>query len=96
LSSGEVIFMVVLIAVAILVTVLKNKVPAWLGFVLMLAESVVAIVGGAVTRQVQSHFSGRDWPLWAPSSPESPAPRAALRQTTPWEAWRTTLDLCRG
>jgi hypothetical protein len=49
MSTGEIIFMVLVVGVAILVTVLKDKVPAWLGFVLMLAASVVAIVGGAVT-----------------------------------------------
>ncbi len=49
MSIGEIIFMVVVVAVAALMTVLKSKVPAWLGFVLMLAASVVAIVGGAAT-----------------------------------------------
>jgi hypothetical protein len=49
MSIGEIIFMLAVVAVAILVTVLKSKVPAWLGFVLMLAASAVAIVGGAAT-----------------------------------------------
>ncbi len=49
MSVGEIIFMVAVIAVAILMAILKSKVPAWLGFVLMLAASVVAIVGGAAT-----------------------------------------------
>jgi len=49
MSIGEIIFMVAVVAVAILMTILKSKVPAWLGFVLMLAASVVAIVGGAAT-----------------------------------------------
>jgi hypothetical protein len=54
MSIGEIIFMVVVVAVAILVTILKSKVPAWLGFVLMLAASVVAIVGGAVTSELKA------------------------------------------
>jgi hypothetical protein len=49
MSIGEIIFMLAVVAVAILVTVLKSKVPAWLGFVLMLAASAVATVGGAAT-----------------------------------------------
>jgi hypothetical protein len=34
--------------------ILKNKVPAWLGFVLMLVASGVAIVGGAVTSEFKA------------------------------------------
>jgi hypothetical protein len=54
MSTGEIIFMVLVVGVAILVTVLKDKVPAWLGFVLMLAASVVAIVGAAVTGEFKA------------------------------------------
>lgn len=54
MSVGEILFMVAVVAVAVLMTVLKGKVPAWLGFILMLAASVVAIVGGAVTRNYKA------------------------------------------
>jgi len=54
MSIGEIIFMVAVVGVAILVTILKSKVPAWLGFVLMLAASVVAIVGGAATHNFKA------------------------------------------
>jgi len=49
MSIGEIIFMVAVVAVAILVTALKGKVPAWVGFGLMLLASIVVIVGSAVT-----------------------------------------------
>jgi len=49
MSAGEIVFMVAVVGVAVLMTILKGKVPAWLGFVLMLAASAVAIVGGATT-----------------------------------------------
>lgn len=51
MKTGEIIFIVVVVAVAILVTVLKGKLPAWLGFILMLAASVAAIVGGAAIKE---------------------------------------------
>jgi hypothetical protein len=54
MSIGEIIFMVAVVAVAALMTVLKGKVPAWLGFILMLAASVVAIVGGAATKNFKA------------------------------------------
>ena len=54
MSIGEIIFMVAVVGVAVLVTILKSKVPAWLGFILMLAASVVAIVGGAVTNNFKA------------------------------------------
>jgi len=49
MSVGEIVFMVAVVAVALLMTVLKGKVPAWLGFLLMLIASIVVIVGSAVT-----------------------------------------------
>jgi hypothetical protein len=49
MSTGDAIFMVVVVGVAVLVTILKDKVPAWLGFAAMLVASAVAIVGGAIT-----------------------------------------------
>jgi hypothetical protein len=54
MATGDIIFMVVVVAVAVLVTVLKGKVPAWLGFVLMLAASVAAIAGGAATKNFKA------------------------------------------
>jgi hypothetical protein len=54
MTTGEIIFMVAVVAVAVLVTILKSKLPAWLGFVLMLAACVVAIVGGAVTNNYKA------------------------------------------
>jgi len=50
MSVVDILFMVLVIAVAVLMTILKNKVPAWLGFVLMLAASVTVIIGGAATK----------------------------------------------
>jgi hypothetical protein len=54
MSVGEIIFMVAVIAVAILMTILKSKVPAWLGFILMLATSLAAVVGGAATKNLKA------------------------------------------
>jgi hypothetical protein len=54
MSTGDVIFMVIVVGVAILVAILKDKVPAWLGFVAMLAAGAVAIVGGAVTGEFKA------------------------------------------
>jgi hypothetical protein len=54
MSIGEIIFMVAVVGVAVLMAILKDKVPAWLGFVLMLVASVVAIVGGAVTSEFKA------------------------------------------
>ena len=54
MSIGEIIFMVAVVAVAIVVTILKSKVPAWLGFGLMLLASTVAIIGSAVTGEFKA------------------------------------------
>lgn len=54
MSIGEIIFMVAVVVVAGLMAILKDKVPAWLGFGLMLVASLVAIVGGAVTREYKA------------------------------------------
>ena len=54
MSTGEIVFMVAVVAVAILVTALKGKVPAWLGFLLMLIASIVVIVGSAVTQSYKA------------------------------------------
>jgi hypothetical protein len=54
MSIGEIIFMVAVVGVAVLMAILKDKVPAWLGFVLMLVASAVAIVGGAVTSEFKA------------------------------------------
>ena len=54
MSAGEIIFMVAVVAVAILMTVLKSKVPAWLGFILMIAASAAAAVGGGLTNNFKA------------------------------------------
>ncbi len=54
MEVGDIIFMVVVVAVAILMAVLKDKVPNWLGFVLMLIASIVAIVGSAATKNYRA------------------------------------------
>lgn len=54
MSTGEIVFMVAVVAVAALVTALKGKVPAWLGFLLMLIASIVVIVGSAVTQSYKA------------------------------------------
>jgi hypothetical protein len=54
MSIGEIIFMVVVVGIATLMTILKGKVPAWLGFVLMLLASLVAVVGGAATHSLKA------------------------------------------
>jgi hypothetical protein len=54
MSMGEIIFMVAVVAVAILMTILKNKVPAVLGFILMLVASLAAVVGGAATKNFKA------------------------------------------
>ena len=50
MSTLDIIFMVLVVGVAILMAILKDKVPSWLGFVLMLAAAIAAIVGGAATK----------------------------------------------
>ncbi len=58
MKTGDVIFMVVVIAVALLITILKailkGNLPNWLGFILMIAASLVAIVGGAATQSYRT------------------------------------------
>jgi|SRR5580704_1701923 hypothetical protein len=56
MSTGDIIFMAVVVGVAILVAILKaiNKTPAWLGYVLMGAASLVNIVGGAVVGEYKA------------------------------------------
>jgi hypothetical protein len=54
MSAGEILFMVLVVAVAGLMTALKDKVPSWLGFVLMLAASVAAIIGSAATKNYKA------------------------------------------
>ncbi|SRR6266700_1781679 len=54
MSIGEILFMAAVVAVAALMTILKGKVPAWLGFILMLLASLVAIVGGAATKEFKA------------------------------------------
>lgn len=83
MSTGEIIFMVAVVAVAILVTALKSKVPAWLGFVLMLAASAVAIVGGAATQNYKAIPLGVAGVIgtiiaWATGATSSPATNPEL------------------
>lgn len=54
MSVGDTLFMVAVVAVAALVTVLKGKVPAWLGFSLMLAGCVIVIIGSAATQSYKA------------------------------------------
>jgi len=54
MAVGEILFMVAVVAVAALMTALKGKVPAWLGFVLMIAGSVAVIIGSAVTQNYKA------------------------------------------
>jgi len=49
MEVGEILFMVLVVAVAILVAALNKKLPYWLGFIFMLVASAVAIIGGAAT-----------------------------------------------
>src|SRR6267142_989465 len=53
MSTGEIIFMVSVIAVAILAAILKNK-ATLLGFGLMLAVCVVNIISSVVTKDYKS------------------------------------------
>jgi hypothetical protein len=50
MSGVDILFMVLVVGVAILMAILKDRVPSWLGFVLMLAAAIAAIVGGAATK----------------------------------------------
>ena len=50
MGAGDIIFMVVVITVAALMTVLNKKVPAWLGFILVLLGGLAAIAGGAAMK----------------------------------------------
>jgi len=50
MSVLDILFMVLVVGVAILMAILKDRVPSWLGFVLMLAAAIAAIVGGAATK----------------------------------------------
>ncbi len=50
MSAGEIIFMVLVVGVAILMAVLKDKMPYWLGFILMLIASAAAIAGGVAMK----------------------------------------------
>src|SRR5215467_4191241 len=54
MEVGDILFMVLVVAVAVLMAILKNKVPHWLGFVLMLLASIVAIAGGAATKNYKA------------------------------------------
>jgi len=58
MKTGDTIFMVVVIGVAVLLAILKailkGNLPNWLGFVLMIAASLVAIVGGAATQSYKT------------------------------------------
>jgi hypothetical protein len=78
MGPGDIIFMVVVVAVAALMTVLKGKVPAWLGFILVLLGGLVCIVGGAATRNfkvipVGVAFVIATILLWATGATSSPS-----------------------
>ena len=54
MSAVDILFMGLVVAVAILMAVLKSKIPYWLGFVLMIVAGSVTIVGGAVTHEYKA------------------------------------------
>jgi hypothetical protein len=54
MSVGEIIFMVAVVVVAVLMAILKDKLPAWAGFLLMIAAGIVAIAGGAATKNYRA------------------------------------------
>jgi hypothetical protein len=54
MSVGEIIFMVLVVGVAIVMAVLKDKTPSWLGFILMLAAGIVTIIGSAATKNYKA------------------------------------------
>jgi len=83
MNTGEIIFMVAVVAVAVLMTILKGKVPAWLGFILMLAASLAAVVGGAATKNFKAIPLGVAGIIgtivaWATGATSSPATNPEL------------------
>ena len=54
MTVGDYLFMGAVVLVALLMTVLGSRIPSWLGFVLMLIASIVAIAGGAATHSYKA------------------------------------------
>jgi hypothetical protein len=54
MSIGEILFMVAVVVVAALMTALKSKVPAWLGFILMILAGGGVAVGAGVTNNLKA------------------------------------------
>ena len=88
--------MVLVVGVAILIAILKNKVPAWLGFVLMLAASVAAIIGSAATKNYKAIPLGAAgvvgtivaWISGATSKAQaSDDTLGGIAENIPWWAW---------
>lgn len=98
MGPGDIIFMVVVVAVAALMTVLKGKVPAWLGFILVLLGGLVCIVGGAATKNFKAIPVGVAFVIatilmWVGSATSSAATDSdsntlgAAVSNAPWWAW---------
>jgi drug/metabolite transporter (DMT)-like permease len=96
MKPGDIIFMVLVVAVALLVTVLKNKVPNWLGFILMIAAGLGAIAGGAATKNYKAIPLGTAGALgaivaWASGATSSAAAAddtlGGVASNIPWWAW---------
>ena len=96
MEAGDIIFMVAVIVVAILMTILKDKLAPWLGFVLMLVASVVAIVGSAATKNYRAIPLGSAgvvstiiaWVSGAKSEAQAEDDTlGGLAKNIPWWAW---------
>jgi len=96
MSIGEIIFMVVVVAVALLVTILKRKLLYWAGFIVMLAASLVAVIGGAATKNFRAIPLGVAgiigaiiaWVTGATSSPVAGEDTlGGVAQNIRWWAW---------
>jgi len=96
MSVGEILFMVLVVAVAVLMAILKNKMPSWLGFVLMLLASIVAIAGGAATKNYKAIPLGVAGVIgtivaWVSGATSQPAASddtlGGIAERVPWYSW---------
>jgi drug/metabolite transporter (DMT)-like permease len=104
MSVGEIIFMVLVVGVAIVMAVLKDKMPSWLGFILMLAAGIVTIIGSAVTKNYKAVPLGAAsilatvivWIGGATSSAattEDPDTLGGVASKAAWWAWLTAAAM---
>src|ERR1041385_4433276 len=96
MSVGDILFMVLVVGVAVLMAILKNKVPSVLGFILMLVASIVAIVAGAATKNYKPIPLGVAGVIgtivaWVSGATSQPAASddtlGGVAERVPWLSW---------